>query len=103
MINGGYYRLGEAANPAWERRRQDKAEFLERIDFTLLDKGWYGHSLPFELVADMVRSDKPGQGFALVPETSVHANGFARFAGRSEHLGPISSEADFCSRLIKVK
>jgi esterase/lipase superfamily enzyme len=103
MINGGYYRVGEAANPAWEITKRKRAEYLERIDFTLVDKGWYGHSLPFDLVANMVHNDKPGKGFALVPETSVRANGFAHFAGRSEGLAATSSEADFCSRLIKVK
>ncbi len=46
MLNGGYYRVGEAANPAWEITKRKRAEYLERIDFTLVDKGWYGHSLP---------------------------------------------------------
>jgi len=103
MLNGGYYRLGEAANPAWDRLKRDKAEYLERIDFTLIDKGWYGHSLPFELVANMVDLDKPGEGYALVPETSVKANRVARFAGRSERLSATSGEADFCSKLVRSK
>jgi esterase/lipase superfamily enzyme len=103
MISGGYYRLGEAANPAWELRKRGRGEYIERIDFTLVDKGWYGHSLPFRLVANMVHNDKPGEGFTLIPETSVHANAFARFAGHAEDFAPISSESDFCSRLVKVK
>jgi esterase/lipase superfamily enzyme len=103
MLNGGYYRLGEAANPAWEKNKKIRAEYLERIDFSLVDKGWHGHSLPFELVGNMVHSDKPPKGYVLVPETSVRANSLARFAGRSEDMSATSSEADFCSRLVKEK
>jgi esterase/lipase superfamily enzyme len=103
LVNGGYYRLGEAANPAVEQRHATVSEYLERIDFTAVDKGFHGHSLPFDLVADMVHNDKPGEGYALVPETSVHGNGIVRMADHADALRPTSKESDFCSRVVKVK
>ncbi|MBU6451844.1 MAG: alpha/beta hydrolase [Cyanobacteria bacterium REEB67] len=101
LLSGGYYRLGEAATPT--RRRVNGAdEYLERIDFTVVDKGLVGHTMPFELVSNMVHSDKPGEGFELEPEPVVKATGVEHFAGRGEEKSPTSKEADFCSKLVRV-
>ncbi len=102
MLSGGYYRLGEAANPTLQPSAA-KARFLERIDFTAIDTGLTGHSIPFELIANMVHNDKPGAGLGLVEESSVRASRFARLAGRSQDMSATSSESDICKRVVKVK
>jgi len=40
---------------------------IERIDFTAVDKGLTGHSIPFQLVADMVNGIQPG-GLDLIED-----------------------------------
>jgi len=103
LLSGGYYRLGEAAMPTLAAAHV-KANLLERIDFTAVDTGFTGHTIPFDLIASMVASNKPGEQLALVPETTVRGNRLARFAGRSEDLASISNEAsDFCSRVVRTK
>jgi esterase/lipase superfamily enzyme len=100
---GGYYRLGEAANPT-SSAPAIHGELLERIDFTALDTGLRGHTIPFRLLGSMVDSDKPGPGLDLVPETIVRGNSFARWAGHSDDLGSTSSEsAEFCKKVVKTK
>lgn len=83
MLAGGYYRLGEAKDPVPETPAV-KAELLERIDFTAVDTGLTGHSIPFETVANMVQSDKPGEGLELLPDSSARSSGI-------------------CKRLVRVK
>ncbi len=81
MLAGGYYRLGEAANPVAQTPAV-KASLLERIDFTALDTGLTGHSIPFETISNMVQFDKPGDGLQLLPD---------------------SNSSDFCKRVVRVK
>jgi esterase/lipase superfamily enzyme len=102
ILHGGYYRLGEAAMPTVSRHV--KAKLLERIDFTAIDHGFTGHSIPNDLIANMVASNTPGSQLALVPETDVRVSRFAKFAGRSKDFGADSKEAaDYCSRVVKTK
>lgn len=107
MIAGGYYRVGEAANKidlpkGWTD--SDAGQF-ERIDFTALDSGFQGHSIPFELIADIVRADKPAKDYEMVPESQVRANRLVRFAGRSEKIsGTTGGLPDrYCKRIVKIK
>jgi len=84
---GGYSRLGEDVDASTlpklsEQPAADKddpyaipeqgltRDYVDRIDFTAIDKGLTGHSIPFELVADMVNHDKAGHGLELIGDTS---------------------------------
>lgn len=40
---------------------------LEWIDFTIMDHGLIGHTIPFELIGSLSRSSSPGPGFSIVP------------------------------------
>jgi esterase/lipase superfamily enzyme len=103
MLNGGYYRLGEAAMPT-AGGEHIKGKLIERIDFTAVDTGFTGHSLPCDLIANMIASNKPGPELSLVPETEVKGSRFAKFAGRSrESRGESMEAADYCSRVVKAK
>jgi len=103
MLHGGYYRLGEAAMPT-AGNPHIKAKVIERIDFTAVDTGFTGHSLPCDLIANMIDSNKPGPNLSLVPETDVRASRFAKFAGGSrESKGESKEAADYCSRVVKSK
>jgi esterase/lipase superfamily enzyme len=103
LLSGGYYRLGEAAMPTLGGT-YIKANLLERIDFTAVDTGFTGHTIPFDLIASMIATNKPGEKLALVPEKTVRANRLTRFAGGSEDSASISNEApDFCSRVVRTK
>jgi esterase/lipase superfamily enzyme len=56
---------------------------LECIDFTALDEGFTGHSIPFALLADMIRCDRPGGGLTLVPVDLDGASTQARSSTRA--------------------
>lgn len=104
LLTGGYYRLGEASNPTYAANvKHVDAKLFQRIDFTDLDTGFIGHKIPFQLVSNMVATDKPGVGLELVDETAVRANRMARLAGRSEKFDGTSAEAAFNKRVVRVK
>jgi esterase/lipase superfamily enzyme len=107
ILSGGYYRTGEAATKIeipklWSDSQ--RAEF-ERIDFTAMDTGFDGHSIPFHLIADISRHDKPAVDYELVPETEIRANRLTRFANRAEKLSDTTSglPAQYCKRVVKMK
>lgn len=103
LLSGGYYRLGEAANPTYEANAKwMPGKLFQRIDFTDLDKGLMGHKIPFDLISNMVNSDKPGENLELVDESSVHENRFAKFAGRAEKFNPVSTEASFNKKVVRT-
>ncbi|HEY9685273.1 MAG TPA: alpha/beta hydrolase [Oculatellaceae cyanobacterium] len=107
MLAGGYYRTGEAANQVvvpkdWKEKNPGQ---IERIDFTSIDKGFTGHSIPFELLGNIINKDAPPDGYVLEPESLVHANGLVRIANRSEKIENTTGDLpnQFCKRVVKVK
>jgi esterase/lipase superfamily enzyme len=107
ILSGGYYRTGEAASKIeipklWTDTQ--RAGF-ERIDFTAIDSGFDGHSIPFSLIADITRHDKPALDYELVPETEVRANRLIRFANRAEKISDTTSGLpdQYCKRVVKIK
>jgi esterase/lipase superfamily enzyme len=102
ILSGGYYRLGEAANPTYAKPNAN-TKLFERIDFTDVDTGLTGHSIPFELISNMVATDKPGPDLEMVDESSVHGNRLSRFAGRSEKFSHTSTESSFTKKVIRTK
>jgi esterase/lipase superfamily enzyme len=106
LVSGGYYRLGEAANqaslpPDW---KSATPALVERIDFTAIDTGITGHSIPCALIANIIKDNKPGDNLELVPETEVRANRLIRWANRSQKLSDTTGvPPEYCKRVVKVK
>ncbi|MDR3612808.1 MAG: alpha/beta hydrolase [Candidatus Obscuribacterales bacterium] len=106
LLAGGYYRLGEPAEVSHLTERQLKMArytYFERIDFTTMDTGFYGHKLPSELIGGMVNDDVPPAGFKLVAQNSVKANRFARFANRAEKFKTTAAglQPEFCKCVVR--
>jgi len=105
MLAGGYYRLGEADDPmklpkVWETT---DAPF-ERIDFTAVDKGFEGHTIPSELIANIVNTNSAGPGLQLVPESEVHAGRLEKFADRALKLNDAYRfPEEFCKRVLRAE
>jgi esterase/lipase superfamily enzyme len=132
MLYGGYYRLGEGVGtmlamvsqpqtsldharqsiqklkdgkgtPPAERAAAQPPAHLEKIDFTALDARWIGHHFPFELVSNMIRSNQPGEGLALLPEQAGAGNKFARFARWLNDLPPTDeTKPGYCKRVVRT-
>jgi len=105
MLAGGYYRLGEAANPSLMPKDWQSSDLqnIQRIDFTNIDKGFEGHSIPFDLVSSIYHTGEPGDGLKLEPETKVVGNRMIRFIDRRHKLDAISSglSPEFCKRVVR--
>lgn len=101
LLSGGYYRLGEASNPTYAKPGPNFKQF-ERIDFTAVDTGLTGHSIPFTLISNFVDSDKPGPGLELVEQDSVNGSGFSKFAGRSQNFSHESVQSSFSKKVVKT-
>ena len=102
MLAGGYYRLGESADPL-QKTPAVKADLLERIDFTAIDTGFWGHTIPFQLVANMIHDGVPGKGLNLVEESTVHAAQPEKQTRKSQGFKPATSEIDIYKRVVRVK
>ena len=60
---------------------------MQTIDFTNLDTGLIGHTVPAKLICNMSFTGLPGPGLVLVPEQS----------------GEVSKTSHFMSKLTKIK
>lgn len=82
-----------------------KRGLVERIDFTDIDEGVRGHSIPFQALASMIHNDEPGNGLALLASKPGKGSGLARFMSWSHHLGKYSDENDndLCKKIVHVK
>lgn len=105
LLSGGYFRLGEGANPTFPSPRTPQALSFERVDFTAVDPGLEGHGIPFDLIASMQKTGKPPEGMAMVPERVIRPSGFVRFIGRSAkfHVEDIEPEGNCSFRIIRTK
>lgn len=76
----------------------------ERIDFTAVDEGFRGHTIPFDVIASMIRTDTPGMGLALSAANPGKGSNLARFMRWSHHLGKVDdkNDTDLCKRIVKV-
>lgn len=79
------------------------ARAFEWIDYTVLDHGILGHTIPFELIANLWSTGKPGQGLALVTTENKSVNRFTRFASRvlrqTKHVGDVGQ----CEKVVFAK
>ncbi|MBS1954507.1 MAG: alpha/beta fold hydrolase [Cyanobacteria bacterium SZAS-4] len=101
LLAGGYYRLGEASNPTFAKPGPNTKQF-QRIDFTDVDAGLIGHSIPFNLISNFVDTDKPGAGLELVDQDSVKTSRFSKFAGRSHNYSHDSVESSFSKKVVRT-
>lgn len=134
MVYGGYYRLGEGVGaifsgwkkpddtdqptgeaptlaadqlksiPSGKALPSDKRGRVERIDFTAIDEGFSGHSIPFDALASMIRTDSPGDGLGLTSSSPGKGSAMARFMRWSHHLGKIddAGDTDLCKRIVRI-
>lgn len=128
MVYGGYYRLGEGVGSVFsglstgkkpkeepdkiisenassgDHLPHHKKGMAERIDFTEVDEGFRGHSIPFDMLASMIRNDVPGKGLKLVSATPGKGSSLARFMSWSHKLGKIDDEGDtdLCKKIVKT-
>ncbi|MBS1992388.1 MAG: alpha/beta hydrolase [Cyanobacteria bacterium SZAS LIN-3] len=72
------------------------------IDFTVLDRGLIGHTIPYDLIANLWSSGRPGPGLSLVPSNNGSPNRlaklFLRVFGEKDH---ISSHIECTERVVR--
>jgi esterase/lipase superfamily enzyme len=137
ILHGGYNRLGECAdsiagfvtlghngsdpsagNSATnisESERKAFSEIVEKtkhrmqtIDFTALDTGMIGHTIPVSVIYNMSYTNAPGPGLELKNEASGERSRTSRFFSKLTHL-QAPAEAEFseisppetCFRVVK--
>lgn len=84
--------------------RPDWLVKFEWIDFTALDYGIIGHSIPYQLIANLWAHEQPGEGLALVDAEKIKPNGLSRFFGRAFHEDRhIASRLGTYKRVVAVK
>lgn len=72
------------------------------IDYTLLDHGFWGHSVPYELVANMTRTGNPGQDLELTPSALSAGNFMTRLIRWSYNFGPPpAGTLGTCQRVVR--
>jgi hypothetical protein len=76
---------------------------FEWIDFTILDHGVVGHTVPYELIANLWSTNLPGTGLKLVHSDNGSPNRLAsvffRMFGEKDH---ISSKIDSSERVVRT-
>lgn len=131
FLFGGYTRLGQAADSLLsslvtphslpsitglgkesserhsENQRDNNPDWLvkfEWIDFTALDHGLIGHTIPYKLVASLWSTNTPGDGLKLVSGDNGEPNRMSRIFMRvfkeSEH---ISSKINSSKKVVRTK
>lgn len=77
---------------------------FEWIDFTELDHGLIGHTIPFQLIANLSLNNTPGEGLELVETPNCEPNKLSRiFSGLFNEKKRISSNIGSCKRVTKIK
>ena len=131
LIHGGYNRFGECAdalggvvtqvltigqaqaNPhetgAEDREFQEvlkkNAARMQTIDFTNIDLGWMGHSIPAKLIASMTYTNGPPPGIKLVKQDSGQRGKASNYFSKITHtLTPPTGEKEelHAGQLLRV-
>ncbi|MBP9093712.1 alpha/beta fold hydrolase [bacterium] len=133
FLYGGYTRLGQAADGmltsvftlsafsrmldhansiiAGTNEAESKVELrpesmlkFEWIDFTALDYGIIGHTIPYKLIANLAATDKPGDGLELVDSDNGSVNKLSKFSlGLFHEKKRISTSIGQCKRVVVLK
>ncbi|MFN8555312.1 MAG: alpha/beta hydrolase [Candidatus Obscuribacterales bacterium] len=95
-----------ASNSATETSKKKQPHWMlkfEWIDFTALDHGLIGHTIPYNLIANLWSTDTPGDGLKLVPSHNGSPNRlssiFYHLFGEKDH---ISSKIVTAQRVVPV-
>lgn len=95
---------GTADTRANAEVRPDLMLKFEWIDFTALDYGIIGHTIPYQLIANLADSDKPGEGLELVESENGSVNKLSKFSlGLFHEKKRISSRIGHCKRVVVNK
>jgi esterase/lipase superfamily enzyme len=76
---------------------------FEWIDFTILDHGFIGHSVPFGLIASLWSTGTPGAGLAIVDADAGKVNGITRLIARSFKQKQRIGDWGKCERVVRTK
>jgi len=127
LLHGGYVRLGECAdsfgglvgsilgdqnkangdnNSEEERAYQEliaktKAR-IQTIDFTNIDIGWMGHSIPDDLIASMSMTGKPSVGLSLEEVDSGNRGKTTNFFSKLTKVSDQDPNAKGLGKLLRV-
>jgi hypothetical protein len=74
---------------------------IEGINFTKLDTGFSGHSIPFKLIASMLDRGAPQDGYKLVPAQLGGGSRLARFFSRKIEEGQ-ATQTGIWQNVVKV-
>ncbi|MBS2002826.1 MAG: alpha/beta hydrolase [Cyanobacteria bacterium SZAS LIN-5] len=92
-----------AAEDGSKRKQPQWMLKFEWIDFTALDHGLIGHTIPYNLIANLWSNDTPGEGLKLVPSQNGSPNKlssiFSHLFGEKDH---ISSKIVTAQRVVPV-
>lgn len=84
------------------KRRQ--SETVQTIDFTRVDRGILGHKVPFELVVNMCKYNKPGPGLILVPARLGERGFWTKFIRWSYNFSaPPAGAIGSCEKVHKLE
>ncbi len=76
---------------------------FEWVDYTILDHGILGHTLPFSLVANLWADDKPGKDLAIIETENDGVNRFTSIASRLFKEGRRISAMGSCKKVVFEK
>jgi esterase/lipase superfamily enzyme len=131
LIHGGYNRFGECADAIggmvaqvmgqksdgdkqptdadkeFQARLKKASARMETIDFTNIDLGWMGHSIPAKVICSMSYTDTPGPGYKLVKQESGQRGKTSQKFSKITHTvvqpsGEDIMHAGNCLRVVKV-
>ena len=74
---------------------------FECIDFTALDYGILGHTIPYKLIGSLAANNSPGDGLELVDSDNGSVNKLSKFSlGLFHQKNHISSRIGHCKRVV---
>jgi esterase/lipase superfamily enzyme len=89
--------------PAAECLRQRLRDAFEWIDFTAIDHGFIGHTIPYEMIASLWSTGKPGPGLAMTTEEAGQVNKLTRMIARHFKQNQRLSELGRTEKVVLVK
>jgi esterase/lipase superfamily enzyme len=132
MLHGGYYRLGEGvgtvlghALPPLNKvappkpggslvpeskvatvtggiqKTADRIE-IESIDFSAVDSGLRGHTIPFELIGNMLEFDQPGEGWTMVDMSVGSGSRLARMIAHHPSSGKSGTGSGHWLKVVRT-
>src|SRR5262249_43439214 len=75
---------------------------VQTIDFTNIDKGWMGHSIPDDLICSLSFTGKPPKGISLVEENSGNRGKAANFFAKLTKIKDEEPASKGFGKLLKV-